>query len=95
MAFELTYRLTFIDTIELEPEKLKRSQSLPALGVPLAAEEIQHREPWMNDKTKMMSGKRAPHLVGERRRKTKKCRCSVQDLRSLEENWEVTIGCIE
>ena len=47
MAFELTYRSTFIDTIELEPaEKLKRSQSLPALTIPLAAEEIQNREPW-------------------------------------------------
>ena len=49
MAFELTYRLTFIDTVETATTGLMgpRSRSLPALGRSMPGdEEIQYREPW-------------------------------------------------
>ena len=48
MDFQLTYRMTFIDTIEPpEVENLRRSRSLPVLGnTPAADEEIDKKEPW-------------------------------------------------
>ena len=48
MAFQLTYRLTFIDAIEPPAvESLRRSRSLPVLGSTPAAEEVtEKKEPW-------------------------------------------------
>eukprot|EP00435_Cladocopium_sp_Y103_P045737 s105_g13.t1 len=45
MAFELTYRLTFIDTVEAPPiGALPRSRSLPVLGsIPTADEEVHYQ----------------------------------------------------
>jgi len=47
MAFELTYRLTFIDTVEAPAiGALPRSRSLPVLGsAPTADEEVQYQAP--------------------------------------------------
>ena len=51
MAFELTYRHTFIDVddVEIPSVNLPRSRSEPALGnlMPVADEEEMHKETWL------------------------------------------------
>ena len=59
MAFELAYRLTFIDAVEAPAVgALPRSRSLPVLGsVPTADEEVQYQAP---RQVSMVSGHGAP-----------------------------------